>query len=142
MAGRRGAYDVVGSWIHIWLTKEYSVDEKASNPAHRHEGRTHIVRNMGTARTALMILMAVARACGLLLPGPMTTVSARPQASRTPEAMASLPQLADRMAAMRKIPGRLLAGLSASVTGLRAKRDGSSCDLLFDDEEHAATWYV
>ena len=44
--------------------------------------------------------------------------------------------------AMRKIPGRLLAGLSASVTGLRAKRDGSSCDLLFDDEEHAATWYV
>ena len=34
------------------------------------------------------------------------------------------------------------AGLSASVTGWRAKRDDSSCDLLFDDEDHAATWYV
>ena len=96
---------------------------------------------MGPTRTGLMILMAVVRACGLLLPGPMTTGSARAQASRTHEAMASLPQLSDRMAAMRKFPGRLLAGLSASVTGWRAKRD-SSCDLLFDDEDHAATWYV
>ena len=97
---------------------------------------------MGPTRTGLMILMAVVRACCLLLPGPMATVSARPQASRTHEAMASLPQLSDRMAAMRKFPGRLLAGLSASVTGWRAKRDDSSCDLLFDDEDHAATWYV
>ena len=97
---------------------------------------------MGPTRTGLMLLMAVVRACGLLLPGPMATVSARPQASRTHEAMASLPQLSDRMAAMRKFPGRLLAGLSASVTGWRAKRDDSSCDLLFDDEDHAATWYV
>ena len=97
---------------------------------------------MGPTRTGLMLLMAVVRACGLLLPGPMTTGSARAQASRTHEAMASLPQLSDRMAAMRKFPGRLLAGLSASVTGWRAKRDDSSCDLLFDDEDHAATWYV
>ena len=97
---------------------------------------------MGPTRTGLMLLMAVVHACGLLLSGPMTTGSARAQASRTHEAMASLPQLSDRMAAMRKFPGRLLAGLSASVTGWRAKRDDSSCDLLFDDEDHAATWYV
>ena len=97
---------------------------------------------MGPTRTGLMILMAVVRACGLLLPGPMATVTARPQASRTHEAMASLPQLSDRVAAMSKIPGRLLAGLSASVTSWHAKRDDSTCDLLFDDEDHAATWYV
>ena len=90
-------------------------------------------------RTGAALILMVVRARGLL-PSPLLIARTRPSASRTHEVMASY-QLTDLV---RRIPGRLLAGFTATVTGWRAKHDGSSssCDLLFDDDDHAATWYV
>ena len=88
-------------------------------------------------RTGTALILMVVHARGLL-PGPLLTPRTRPSASRTREAMASS-QLPDRVEAMRRIPGRLLSGVFA---GWRAKEDGASCDVLFDDDDHAAMWYV
>ena len=123
--------------IYLCAKRLASVFSPALNPNNRvnRVGRTKRMRRPATA----LILMAV-RARGLL-PGPLLTVRTRPSASRTHAAMASS-QLTDRMEAIGRIPGRILAGFTASVTGWRAKHDGGSCDLLFDDEDHAATWYV
>lgn len=65
--------------------------------------------------------------------------------SRTQHVIASS-QLTDRVEAMRRnlrppVLRRLLAGIADWRENAKAKGDGSSCDLLFDDEEHAATCY-